>query len=226
MGPLDHAGCFVVAGVAPSRRHPDIEELVLQAGGFSDVFKQANEFSKIHVDKTAGIDGSCDAVFYFFGGLFILICFEDPVPDVQQIAKIGVHVQGIAGMVYPVMGWGEDDAAHKAHASVLHNIFSYVDKSAPCAVNGHDEKKERWVYASQDADGGPDHICIWTFHEKMHVGDREVHGLWCVVSRVETPEQAYFVSEVVIDEMSEFPDDVSIDQPVPGEGCFKRSIFF
>lgn len=216
----------MVAGVAPARGHPDVEELVLKSGGFCNIFKQTNELSEIHVDKAAGIDGACDAIFYFFAWRLILVCFEDLVPNVQQVTKVGVHVQGIAGVVNPVMGRREDDPAHKAHATVLHDIFSYVDKSAPCAVDGHDEKKEGRVYACEDADGGPDHVCVGSFHEKMHVGDGEVHGLWCVVCRVEAPEQAYFMSEIVIDEMSEFPDDVSIDEPVPGETGGEDGVFF
>ena len=101
-----------------------------------------------------------------------------------------------------------------------------MDKGAPGAVDGHDEEEQRRVYACQDTDGGPDHICIRGFHEKMHVGDGEVHRLRCVVCGMETPEQAHLMSEIVINEMGEFPDDVSIDEPVPGEAGGHDGVFF
>jgi hypothetical protein len=43
---------------------------------------------------------------------------------------------------------------------------------------------------------------------------------------MEAPEQAYFMAKIMIDKVCEFPDDVSVDEPVPGEFRFEDGIFF
>ena len=218
--------CLVVAGVAPAGRHPYVEELVFEPGGFCDIAEETDELAEIHVDKIAGIDGTCDAVFYLFIDIFILVCFKYPVPDVQQVAEVGVHVQGITGMVYPVVGGGEDDAAHKAQTSVAHNTFSHVNESAPGSIHRHDQEEEGRVDACQYTDGGAYHIGVGSLQEKVHVGDGEVHGLRSVVGAVKAPEQPYLMTKIVVNKVSEFPDDITIDEPVPGKAGGQYRILF
>jgi len=129
-------------------------------------------------------------------------------------------------MVYAMVGRSEDDLLQETHPAVAHDVFSYVDKRAPCSVDGHDEEEQWWVYTCHDANGGADHICIGGFKEEMHIGDGEVHALWCVVGGMEAPEQTYLMTEIMIDEVGKLPDDVSINKPVPCEGRVEGRIFF
>lgn len=221
-----HFGRFVVAGMAPAGRHPDIEKFIFQTGCFCHIAEETDELAEIHVEKVACIDGARDAVFDDLGFVFVLVCFEYPVPDVQQVTEIGVHVPGIAGVVNPVMGGREDDALHKAHAAIAHNAFSHVNKSAPGAIHGHDEEEKGRVDACQYTDGSAYHIGIWRFQEEVHVSDGKVHGLGSVVSAMKTPEQSDLMTKIMIDEMSQFPDDIAIDEPVPGELGGQYGIFF
>lgn len=41
---------------------------------------------------------------------------------------------------------------------------------------------------------------------------------------MEAPEQSHLMGEVVIDEVCKFPNDVSIDEPVPGKGDRKQRV--
>ncbi len=49
MSLLEDPGCLMVAGVAPARRHPYIEEFIFQPGGFGNIPPETNEFSKIDI---------------------------------------------------------------------------------------------------------------------------------------------------------------------------------
>jgi len=35
---------------------------------------------------------------------------------------------------------------------------------------------------------------------------------------MQAPEQSHLMGEIVIDEVSKLPDNITIDEPVPGEG--------
>jgi len=129
-------------------------------------------------------------------------------------------------MMYTMVGGGEDDLLQESHPAVPHDIFSYMDKGAPGAVDGHDEEEQRGIYACYDTNGSADHIRIRGFQKEMHIGDGEVHALRCVVSGMKAPEKAYFMTEIVIDKMGQFPDDVPIDEPVPFEGGVEGSVLF
>ena len=226
MFPFNHPGRLMVTGMAPAGRHPDVEELVFQPGGFCDIVEEADELAEIHVEKIACIDRAGDAVFDLFIKVLVLVCFEYPVPDVQQVAEIGVHVQGIAGVMHPMVRRGKDDAAHKAHPAVAHDAFSYVNEGAPGTVDSHDQEEQGRIDACQDTDGRADHIGIRGFEEEVHVGDGKVHGPGSVVRAVEAPEQPHFMTEIMINEVGEFPDDVAIDEPIPGEVSGQNGVFF
>jgi hypothetical protein len=42
---------------------------------------------------------------------------------------------------------------------------------------------------------------------------------------VEAPEQTYFVAKIVIDKTAQFPDYISINEPIPSVRGLKRCIF-
>lgn len=203
--------------MAPAGRHPDVEKFIFQPRRFCYVPEQAVEFTKIHVEEAAGIDGTGDAVLDLFGRFFILVGPEYPIPYIEQIAKIGIHVFWVAGMVYAVMGGGKDKFLHEAHPGVFHDIFPHMDEGAPGAIDGHDEEEHRWINSCQDTDGGADHIRVGGFQEEMHIGDGEIHALRRVMGRMKAPEEAHFMAKVVIDKMGKLPDDIPINEPVPGK---------
>jgi hypothetical protein len=43
---------------------------------------------------------------------------------------------------------------------------------------------------------------------------------------MEAPKQSHFMSQVMINEVREFPCYVTIDKPVPRKACFDDRIFF
>src|ERR1051326_2862981 len=43
---------------------------------------------------------------------------------------------------------------------------------------------------------------------------------------MQTPEQSYFMTKIVIDEMSQFPNNIPVDKPIPRKACFDDPIFF
>jgi hypothetical protein len=54
----------------------------------------------------------------------------------------------------------------------------------------------------------------------------EVHVFGCMMSGMQAPQQTYFMGKVMIYKMSQFPDDIAIDEPIPGEACiYNRELF-
>jgi hypothetical protein len=47
-----------------------------------------------------------------------------------------------------------------------------------------------------------------------------------MVRGMQAPEQPHFMAEEMINEMPEFPDDITINKPVPGKAGFKDGVFF
>jgi hypothetical protein len=45
-----------------------------------------------------------------------------------------------------------------------------------------------------------------------------------MVCGMQAPQQTDLMPEIVIQEMSEFPHDISVNKPVPGEACFDHRI--
>ena len=93
------------------------------------------------------------------------------------------------------------------------------------AVDEHDDQQQLDVHAHQYANRRAYDVGIRCFQEKVSVHHGEIHLFRCVVSGVQAPEQAHFVRQVVIDEVPQLPDDVRVDEPVPGQGRLKRGVF-
>ena len=133
----------MVTVVAPAGRHDKVKEFVFETGGKGDVSGQQDKFAEIEVDKATRVDGPGYTVFDRQGTILGLIGAEDTVPDVEQVAEVGVDIQGIACVVNTMMGRGEDKTADKAEAGIANQVFADMDKTAPRAVNGHDQE-EQW----------------------------------------------------------------------------------
>lgn len=214
----------MIAGVAPSRRHNQIQEFVLYSGSADDIFYQVIEFAKIYIEEISSVDVPRDTILYLNVILFGLIGLEDAVPHIEQIAKVSIHIQRVACVVYAVVGRREDEFSKETKTRILHEVFTNVNKSAPRAVNKHDGEQHDGRNACQDTNGRPDKIGVWAFQEEMSIRNRQVHLLRRVVRGVEAPEQSHLMGEVMIDEMCKLPDDVSIDEPVPGKGNRKQRV--
>jgi len=212
--------------MVPPRRHKDIQDLVDEPRGFGDILREVVEFAKIDIEEILRVYFSCNAVFDGNGFAFPLQGSEHPVPNVQQIAEIGIHVQRIFRVVHAVMGRGQDDPVQEAEPAILQDVLADMDKGAPGAVDEHDKEQEGWVDASQDADRGPDDVGIGPFEKKMGICDGEVHGLRGMMGGMQTPEDAHFVGEEVIDKVGEFPNDIAVDEPIPREGGVQDRVFF
>ena len=89
--------------VAPAGRHDEVQEFIFNAGGFGHVFGEGDEFSEIGIHEAIRFHFSGDSIFH--GDFWIdgLAGSEDPVPDIQQVAKIRIHVEGIPSMVNAVV---------------------------------------------------------------------------------------------------------------------------
>ena len=55
---------------------------------------------------------------------------------------------------------------------------------------------------------------------------REVHALRGVVRGMQTPQQPDFMCQIMIYEMSQFPNHVAINEPVPGKGGLYDGYWF
>lgn len=208
----------MIAGVTPTRRHDQVKEFILYPGSPGDIFRQIVKFAKVYIEEISGIDAPRDTILDRNVVLFGLIGLEDPVPDIQQVAEVGVHVQRVACVVYAVVGGCEDEFTKETKTRMLHEVLTDMNKSAPRAVNEHDGKQHEWWDARQDANGGPDKVGIRAFQEKVSIRNRQVHLFRGMVGRMQAPEQSHFMGKKVIDEMCKLPDNITIDEPVPGKG--------
>src|SRR5579859_1499816 len=185
-----------------------------------DILGQVIKLSEINIPEIAGIQRAGDTIFDLYPGFFRLIGPEDPVPDIEQVAEVGVHVQGVAGMVNPVMDRCKDNILKEAHPAVFEEIFHDMNKGAPGAIDQHDEEQQGWIDTCKNADGCSDHIRIGCFQEEMGIGDGQVHGLRCMMGGMQAPEQTYLMPKVMIYEMGKLPYNIPIYKPIPGESRF------
>ena len=208
----------MIARVTPTRWHDQVKEFILYPRGPGDIFRQVVKFAKVYIEKISGIDTPGNAILDRDVVLFGLIGLEDPVPDVQQVAEVGVHVERVSCMVNTVVGGGEDEFAQETKAGIFHEVLTHMNKSTPRAVNEHDGKQHDRRDARQDANGGPDKVGVGPLQEKVGIRNRQVHLLRSVVRRMQTPEQSHLMGKKVIDEVCKLPDNVTIDEPVPRKG--------
>jgi len=101
---------------------------------------------------------------------------KEAVPDIEQVTKIGIHIQGVPRVVHPVVGRGHDDPVEESEPRVWQDVFPNMDKGAPCPIDEHDEEQQGRVDTGQNANGGPDDVGVGTFEEEMRITDGEVHA--------------------------------------------------
>ena len=104
----------------PTGWEKNVRQLIDKTGCFDHILKEGDKLSKIDVDKVTRIDFSGDAVFNVYFYLLLLIGFKDSVPNVEEIAIIGIDIQWIAGVVYPMVRGRQDQFVEKAHLPVFH----------------------------------------------------------------------------------------------------------
>ena len=118
------------------------------------------------------IDVSRDTILYRYVIPFGLIGLEDAVPHIEQIAKVGVHIQRVACVVYAVVRGREDEFTKEAKTRILHEVLADMNKSTPRTVNEHDGEQHDRRNAGQDANGRPDKIGVRAFQEKVSIRNR------------------------------------------------------
>jgi len=201
--------------MAPAGGHEQVPKLVTDSRGLTDVFCQEGEFPEIHIQEFPGIYGPGDPVFHGYFSLFLLVSTEYMVPEVQEVTIVGIQVERVPGMVHPVVGGGKDDLPHPSETGVAEQAFPYMDKGAISTVHEHDDEQHFRGHTQQEAGRGADQVGIRGFQEEMGVGDRKVHVFRGVVGAVQAPEQPYFMGQVVVEEVPQFPDDIAQQETVP-----------
>src|SRR4051794_36982871 len=93
--PFNYPGGFVIAGVAPARWHNKIEELILYAGCFTDVFDQCAELAKISIQEAVWHHFSCNTIRNRYRIFLQLVGMKYTIPDIEQVAEISVHIQWV-----------------------------------------------------------------------------------------------------------------------------------
>lgn len=214
----------MVAGVAPAGGHKDVQQLVAEAGSFYHVAAKGYELAEIGVEETIFDHGPGDAVFDGYAAVLGLVGAEYAVPDVEQVTIVGVHIHGVARMVYPMKRRREDELAQETETGVVHQVFAYVDEGAPGAVDKHDDEQHRRIYAQQDTNAGSDDVGIRRLEKEMRKSDRQVHGFGRVVGGVQAPEQPHLMRQEMVNKMRELPHNVPVNEPIPGKSGFEHGI--
>ena len=127
-------------------------------------------------------------------------------------------------MVHAVVRWREHETIEHAHAGVTHQVLTGVNDDPPGSVHEHDREQQRRTHAQQHAHRRADDVGVGRLEEMMGVRDEDAHGLGRVVRRVQAPQQPDLVREEVVREMPELPDDVAVDEPVPGEVTLEQRV--
>ncbi len=95
-------GHFVVSGVTPSGWHKNVQDFIPDSGSFHYIAAKRYDLAEVGVQEAVFDHGATYAVFNGYRRVLRLVGAENPVPDVEQIAIIGIHIHRVARMVYPV----------------------------------------------------------------------------------------------------------------------------
>ena len=131
---------LVITCVVPSWRHDQIKKFVFYSRSANNVSDEIIEFAKVYVEEISCIDVACDAILDFDILLFRLIGLEDAIPHIEQIAKVRVHIQGVACVVDAVVGGRKNEFTEKAETCIFHEVLADVYKTTPGAVDEHDRE--------------------------------------------------------------------------------------
>ena len=83
---------LMIARMVPAWRHNQVQEFIFYPGSTSDIFHQVIEFTEVYIEEISSIDVPRNTILDLDVILFGLVSFEDAVPDVKQVAEVGVHV--------------------------------------------------------------------------------------------------------------------------------------
>ena len=95
---------LMVSRGIPTRWHKYNQDLILPPPRAGQIPPQADKFSEIEVPEVTLVDRAGDTILDRDSRLLVLVGAENAVPDIQQIAKIRVHIERIPGMMHPVVG--------------------------------------------------------------------------------------------------------------------------
>src|SRR5215469_17785817 len=116
-----------------------------------NVARQQPEFAQISINHAIRLYRPGDAVF----NRDILVLFhigaEDAVPDRQQVAEIGVHVEHVARVMKTMMRGRQHNAIKYTKLPLPQHILAEVDEASPEAIDDHDEDQEWRAHAQQHA---------------------------------------------------------------------------
>src|SRR5664279_6370195 len=109
----------MLAGMAPARRHYQVQKFILNTRRLFYIAKQGRKFAEINIGKIIWVHLSRYTIFnrdFFF---FIYISSKNLVPYIQQVTKIGIHVIRISGMVNTVVRWRKNDIIQKSKPGIF-----------------------------------------------------------------------------------------------------------
>jgi hypothetical protein len=157
----------MVSSMIPTGGEKNVGQLIDKTGGFNHILKEGDKLSKVDVDKVTRIDFSGDAVFNVYVFLLLLIGFEYFVPNVEEITIIGIDIQWIAGVVYPMVRGRQDQFVEKSHSTVFHQVFSGMYKRSVGTIHEHDNKQKCRVDPQKNTNGSSDDIGIGSFQKEV-----------------------------------------------------------
>src|SRR5258705_1879348 len=100
-------GCgFMFTGMAPSGWHYHVQKFIFKSRRIFHITEQGRKFTKIYIGKTSWLHLSCYAIFNRNLFFFIHVSSKNFIPNIQQVAKISVHVIRVTGMMNTVVRGG------------------------------------------------------------------------------------------------------------------------
>lgn len=175
--------------VAPTGGSEEVVPFFFPADIFAgEVLSDLVPFVEDHIDGTLVFEWFCKAVFawlIFFFCEFGLKGAEQLVPDDQEHAHVLIEVFGIAGMMDPVMGRGDEDIFEPAHFADEFGVY----EDAPDLCSGiHEDYVEG--FEAQEGERNE----VYESVQGLEYGGAEAHGevhvFGGVMRHVDGPEEA------------------------------------
>src|SRR6516225_3908272 len=105
----DFFGGFVISIMTPARRHDQIKQFVFEAWSFLHISPEIIYLAKVGVPEIIRVYFPRNAIFYRDIPILDLISSKDPIPNPNEIAKIGIHIQWIPGVVHAMVRRSENE---------------------------------------------------------------------------------------------------------------------
>ena len=137
----DFLGGFIFAIMTPAWRHDQVKQFVFEAWGLFHISPEIINLSKVGVPEIIRIYFPGNTIFNRDIPILHLICSKYPIPNPNEIAKIGIHIQRIPGMMNAVVRRSEYEMIQKSETRIFEEVFSNMDESPPGAVDEHNKKQ-------------------------------------------------------------------------------------